>query len=366
MSKEISRELIESVNIEDFLKQNITKFEAVLPKHLTVKQLFRLSIIELNKNPQLKKCTASSLIGALLQCGQVGLEIGTGKAYLVPYKRKVNQGTQSNPRWIEFYECQFQVGYKGFIELALRSGKIAKISAHAVFENDHFYIEQGTNEKLEHRPCFKGPRGDFIGAYAVAKFANVAGGDVYQFDFMRADEIQAIKDRSKAQGASSPWNTDFYEMAKKTPTKRLAKYLPSSSELAEAIVIDDEADLDFNTTVYEHEEEPAKEKEKIKPPSKTDRLAQNMATQKAQTQVNIDNFEEESASPDYEPGKSPFDILEGLIKNAKNPKDIEMVNKRISNSVLTKEETATLLEHSAFRADELEQTAASTPARATA
>lgn len=265
-------QLVESVSIEKVLANNVTKFESILPKNLTPQKLFRLTITEVRKNPDLGKCTVTSLISSLLSCAQVGLEIGTNKAYLVPYNKNVNIGTKNNPQWIQYKECQFQIGYRGLIELALRSGKILKIYAQPVFSNDFFLCKYGNDEKLEHTPIIRGERGEFIGAFAVAKFANCVTGE-YQFDFMNVDEINAIKDRAKAKSDKTPWNTDYYEMAKKTIVKRLCKYLPSSSELDEALKIDDESELEIDGNIYDAEPQ--------KDTSKTERLKRNMETQKA-------------------------------------------------------------------------------------
>ena len=50
---------------------------------------------------------------------------------LIPYK---NKGA---------LECQFQIGYKGLIDLAYRNGQMQTIQTHAVFENDYFDYEYG-------------------------------------------------------------------------------------------------------------------------------------------------------------------------------------------------------------------------------
>ena len=264
-------QLIESVSIEKVLANNVTKFESILPKNLTPQKLFRLTITEVRKNPDLGKCTVASLISSLLSCAQVGLEIGTNKAYLVPYNKNVNIGTKGKPQWIQYKECQFQIGYRGLIELALRTGKVLKIYAQNVFSNDKFICNYGSEEKLLHIPTIVGDRGDFLGAYAVAKLDS----GEYQVDFMTAAEINVIRDRvlDKIKSDKTPWKTDYYEMCRKTVTKRLCKYLPSSSELDEAIKIDDESELEIDGNIYDAE--PQKEV------SKTERLKRNMETQKA-------------------------------------------------------------------------------------
>jgi recombination protein RecT len=295
-------QLVESVTIEKLLAGNVKKFESILPKHLTPQKLFRLTITEVRKNPDLAKCTTESLIAALLQCAQVGLEIGTNKAYLVPYRVNKNIGTKDKPQWVNYKECQFQIGYKGLIELALRSGKILKIYAQPVFSNEYFIVRYGTNELIQHDPLLDKngnsligkDKGEFIGAYAIAKIANVVSGE-FQFDFMTKDEIEAIRAKAQAKSEKSPWNTAYYEMAKKTVAKRLTKYLPSSSELEEALSMDDNSELDFKGNVYDHEQNIHKEE------TKTEKIKRNLETQKAQALVDAGVSSITGNLPDNEP-----------------------------------------------------------------
>lgn len=290
--------VIANINLEQFLSQNQNKFKSVMPRHFDMHTLFRLTVTEVNKNPELFKCTTESLIGALVQCAQVGLEIGTGKVYFVPYF--------NNKKGV--LECQFQIGYKGLIELALRSGKVLKISAVAVFEYDDFYIEYGTNEKLRHVPTYNqdGSRGNFVGAYAIAQFKTEAG-TAYQFEYMTKHEIDEVKLlRSKSANKDfSPWKTDPYEMAKKTVTKRLCKYLPSSTELQEALELDDKDNV-YGMTL---------ENEEQKEESKTTKLKQSLQHQKANNVLdealknNVESKEKEAVTQTIDPN-DPF--VQGL------------------------------------------------------
>ena len=97
----------------------------------------------------------------MMQAAQLGVEPNTplGQAYLIPYR---NHGQ---------LECQFQLGQKGLIDLAYRSGEITSISAHEVCENDDFEYELGLEEKLKHKPALK-DRGAVILYYAVFRTEN--------------------------------------------------------------------------------------------------------------------------------------------------------------------------------------------------
>ncbi len=240
-----------------FLATQKKQIEAALPKHLTADRMLRIVMTELRKIPQLKECTPQSIIGSVIQCSQLGLEPGgsLGHAYLIPYDVNKNTGTKQRPIWKKEKECQFQLGYRGMIELARRSGKIRSISAHVVYSNDLFEFEYGLTEKLRHVPA-KGHRGEFECAYAIA----MIDGGGHQFEVMQKHEIDSIKSRSKsANSAYTPWATDYDEMARKTVVRRLFKYLPVSIEIRDAISLDDAAETgqQYNTAIFEGEWEVA-------------------------------------------------------------------------------------------------------------
>lgn len=194
------------------LQQMSVQIERALPKMVSSERFQRVVLTAFNANSKLQKCEPMSFIAAMMQSAQLGLEPNTplGQAYLIPYGNKV----------------QFQIGYKGLLELAQRSSKIKAIYAHTVYENDQFDIDYGVEQMLSHKPLLKGERGEAIGYYAVYHLAN--GG--YSFAFMTKDEILNFA-RSKSKTFNSgPWQTDFDEMAKKTVLKKLLKYAPISIE----------------------------------------------------------------------------------------------------------------------------------------
>ena len=88
------------------------EIKKALPSVITPERFTRMVFTALSSNPTLQECTPQSFLGAMMQSAQLGLEPNTpiGQAYLIPYR---NHGRQ---------ECQFQLGYKGLIDLAYRSG----------------------------------------------------------------------------------------------------------------------------------------------------------------------------------------------------------------------------------------------------
>ena len=194
------------------MKKMAPRMAEVLPKHMDMNRMSRIALTTIRTNPKLLECAVPSLMGAVMQAVQLGLEPGLlGHCYILPYKR----------------EATFVIGYKGMIDLARRSGHIQSIYAHAVHENDEFEYELGLHPKLEHKPSH-GERGAFIGAYAVAHFKD--GG--YQMEFMPKSEIEKRRKRSATANSSySPWSSDYEEMAKKTVVRYMFKYLPISIEV---------------------------------------------------------------------------------------------------------------------------------------
>lgn len=208
-----------------------------VPQHLrgAIDRVGSSLMVEMARSDFVAKSTALSLLGGLIQVAHLGLELGgpLGQAYLVPYYNKHVGG----------YEAQFQIGYRGLLTLASRAGKTTVFDGHAVFEGDEFSIEKGTSPRVHHRPSLKGvPTPEtMVGCYA---FAKTVGGEV-MVEWMSRDELEAHRDRySKAKKDSSPWQTAFIEMSKKTVLRRLAKRLPMSAEMQTAATLDEYAEND--------------------------------------------------------------------------------------------------------------------------
>ncbi len=172
-----------------------------------------------------------------MTAAQLGLEPNTplGQAYLIPYK---NKGV---------LECQFQIGYKGLIDLAYRSGEVEIIQAQVAFENDEFDYELGLDPKLKHKPA-KENRGKPIYYYAI--FKTKSGG--YGFEVMSFHDIKlhAKKYSQSYSSEYSPWQKNFDEMAKKTVLKRVLKYAPLKSDFVRAIAVDETVKKEISDDMY--------------------------------------------------------------------------------------------------------------------
>ena len=224
--------------ISYLLNQKRGELAKMLPKTLSIDRLLKVAQIAATTTPALAKCDVPSLVGAIGQCAQMGLEPNTvlGHAYLVPFNTK-RKDAHGNERWVN--SVQVIIGYKGLIDLARRSGQIVSIAAHEVCENDRFELVYGLDEKLNHTPAL-GERGDLIGFYAVAKLKD--GG--YSFEFMSVHQVQAIQAAADAKNKypSKVWQQHFIEMGRKTVIRRMAKYLPLSIEFQTAVALDHQAE----------------------------------------------------------------------------------------------------------------------------
>lgn len=218
--------------IAHLLKQKQGEIVKMLPKHLNAERLLKVAQIAATTTPALAECDVPSLIGAIGQCAQMGLEPNTvlGHAYLVPFNTK-RKDANGQERWVK--SVQVVIGYKGLIDLARRSGQIVSIAAHEVCANDHFELVYGIDEKLNHTPAM-GERGEVIGFYAVAKLKD--GG--HCFEFMSLHQVQEIMRNTQSKGNYGPWKEHFIEMGRKTAIRRLAKYLPLSVEFQAAVALD--------------------------------------------------------------------------------------------------------------------------------
>jgi len=199
--------------IFDVIQAGAKQFATALPKHINSDRFVRIAITTIRQNPKLAQCNQESLLGALMVSAQLGLEPGVlGQCYLIPYGR----------------ECQFQIGYKGMIELLRRSGQLKDIYAYSVYENDEFEMTYGLNRDLKHKPNLQ-DRGNFIGCYCVA----VLKDDARAFEYMTKEEIEAHGKKFSKTYGNGPWKSDFEAMAHKTVVKKMLKWLPVSVEFLE-------------------------------------------------------------------------------------------------------------------------------------
>lgn len=206
----------------------------VLPKGIDMGNVVPRLLARAARNPDLLKCTPLSIYTAVHQALQLGLEPESplGHFYMIPRKNKHANGA---------VEAVPLIGYKGFCELARRSGEIAKLDAHVVYEGETFEYDRGAGV-VKHPYKWDVERTDakIVGAYAYAKLKGVD--DPIVAVLSRA-EIEARRGRSMASD-SGPWRSDYAAMARKTAIRALMTggLIPLSIHMQGAIELEDDTD----------------------------------------------------------------------------------------------------------------------------
>lgn len=179
-----------------------------------------LSIV--NNNKLLSNADNNSILTAAMKAATLNLPIepSLGFAYIVPYKR----------------QAQFQLGYKGLIQLAIRSGQVKNINSGVIYKAQ-FKSYDPLFETLE--VDFSQPEDEVAGYFATLELLNGFKKLIY---WTKERAYSHGKRFSKSFG-NSPWQTDFDAMAQKTLLKQIiSKYAPLSTELQEAITADNETE----------------------------------------------------------------------------------------------------------------------------
>lgn len=230
--------LTKNMSIADLIRAMEPEIKKALPGVVTPERFTRMALSALNTTPKLRECTQMSFLAALMNAAQLGLEPNTslGQAYLIPYK---NKGV---------LECQFQIGYKGMIDLVYRNEMVQTIQAHCVYQNDEFDYELGLEPKLYHRPALK-DRGELFAVYAMFRLQNGGCG----FEVMSKADIDAYAGRyaQSIDSAYSPWESNYEEMAKKTVIKRVLKYAPLKTEFVRAMHVDNAIQKEISVDMSE-------------------------------------------------------------------------------------------------------------------
>lgn len=247
MSEDITQSL---TKIGNALQRNEKRIVAKLGGMIKWEYFCSAFLTTIEKNPLLAECSEASLVKAVLDASQLRLipDGVLGEAYIVPYGRTAT----------------LIVGYKGLIQLCLRSPLVKKIGARIVYENDHFKYEYGMNEACVHIPTEEEP-GEIRGAYGVFEMSDgVKGFEFWPFKKLMNHKIKFAKglDKKDKKGNwTSTWRTNEEAMIVKTVLRSITKLLPKSiEEVSQANSIEDGVDLDLADAI---DIEVAKEKKAV-------------------------------------------------------------------------------------------------------
>ncbi len=180
-------------------------------------------------NAQLQVCDPMTVMYAAIKATALDLPLdpNLGYAYVIPYKN--NRTNQT--------DAQFQIGFKGFIQLAMRSGQFKTINVRDVKEGEIIGEDFISGENQYKRLSENRESAKTIGFVAYFELVNGFRKSLY----MSGDEINhhAEKYSKTFRSNNSTWKTEFDAMAEKTVLKRLlSKYAPMSVEMQMATKYD--------------------------------------------------------------------------------------------------------------------------------
>jgi recombination protein RecT len=222
-------------------QQLISNFSATISKYehknlaellethsITPSQFKNIVINEVKKSDKMQQAflnNPASLFASILLCAELGLNpsADVGEFYFLPFGSKITP----------------ILGYKGVINLILRSGEISKLWSEIVYQDDEFEYELGLEPKLVHKPNHERTNKNIKYVYAVAKLTN---GET-MFKVMSKKEIMEIVEMSKYPNSLYGSNKDPQGwMHKKTVIKQLSKTLPKDYYGKRGISVDDKVE----------------------------------------------------------------------------------------------------------------------------
>ena len=283
---------------------------------------FATSIVSIvNSNRSLANVDQLSVIQSAMVAATLDLPIdqNLGYVWLVPYKGK----------------AQAQIGYKGYIQLAQRSGQYKAMNAVAVHEGELISWNPLTEEVVF--DPMKKVSDTVIGYIGYFKLLNGFEKTVY----WTKEQIEAHRQRFSKAGGNSPWKSDFDAMAKKTVLKDLlTKWGPMSTQMAVAASKDEaypdpvniEADEttkdkqaeDLFNQVSELPQESVKEvpKENTQPEQTTAKTA----SKKANKPTPVKAVEKEKKEPATEKTDDVNEIIKTVPDETPDEEQTELLN----------------------------------------
>ncbi len=199
-----------------------------------------LSVI--NSNAKLKDATPQSVYMCAMMAATLNLQVhpSLGQAYIVPYKNNSTGVT----------EAQFQVGVKGYKQLAIRSGQFRTITDAEVFEGQLISENPLTGFEFD---WTKKKSEKVIGYVSYFELLNGFKSTYYM-------SVEKVTEHAKKYSKTfsyetSSWKKDFKGMALKTVTKQnISKYAPLSVEMQKAVIADQAVIKDAETMDVSYED----------------------------------------------------------------------------------------------------------------
>lgn len=228
------------------------KFQELLGKRASS---FITSVLQIvASNDMLKNADPATVYQSAAVAATLDLPLNNnlGFAYIVPYNQKQKDGTFKTV-------AQFQLGYKGYIQLAQRSGQFKTIAATPIYEGQ--LVEQ--NPLTGFRFDFTQKKSDVVIGYAA--FFQLLNGFEKTL-FMTQEELKkhGVKYSQTFKKGFGLWKDEFDSMATKTVLKLLlSKFAPLSVDMQKAVIVDQAVVNDAETidVTYADNDEPVIDKE---------------------------------------------------------------------------------------------------------
>lgn len=227
------------LTLRDHLAKAQPEFAKALPSYIKADRFVRTAQSALTFTRNIDKvANPQSLLACCMKAAADGLILDGREAALV----------------VDFRgDVQYRPMMRGLLKLAYNSGLLKGIVVEVVRQGDVFkHRPTNLNEPILHEINHVGERGDVFAVYALAELKD--GGIAHEV--MSVSQVNAIRDRSDAWKAfkadkikSTPWHTDWAEMARKTVFRRLSKYLPSSSDRDALHQAAERIDEDYSFTI---------------------------------------------------------------------------------------------------------------------
>lgn len=219
------------VAFSNFMDKFKPQMALALPKHLSADRMARLAVTAFNSTPKLQMCDPKTIAGSIMTASVLGLEIGVnGQGFLVPYGQT----------------CNFVPGWKGLVDLVNRGGR-GTVFTGVIFKDQEYTFTDGAKRDLViHNETDLDDPKDITHAYAVGW---VKGASMPIIELWRVSKITKHRDKYNKQSTKHYSYRDWEMYARKIPLLQVIKYMPTSIELQNALVVNDAAERGAYATI---------------------------------------------------------------------------------------------------------------------
>lgn len=225
------------------IQSRMPAIRSMLPPGMDEERFMAVTIQAIVKNPDILRCTPESVITAIVEAAQDGLEPtgARGGAHLVKFGD----------------EAVLIRDYRGVIRIIIESRAASRVDARPVRHGDEFALDYASPDPVTHKPLIP-PTGEVYGYYALFWLPD----GTKQAEFMTVDEIEHTRAQSRGKD-SLGWTKFFDQMARKTVIKRGANYLNLRPDIRERLMREDQAEFEGQIISVQRDERLAASRSKI-------------------------------------------------------------------------------------------------------